>query len=146
MLTVPLGVLVATLLFPLPQPAPLDVSVNSTGSFAFDWDGNHADGTGMAETEFVEFHFLPDPPIAIAGLGTGDGHFTVRIPLVATVGENVVPMRTSLVGVPAGLYNLDVRLIGPGGNPSAYSTPLPDLLRVHVIPPQTPTGLRAVGN
>jgi len=126
------------------QQAPIDVGANSGGSFAFDWNGNHADGTSMAETERVEFHYMPDPPIAIAGVGAGDGHRTVGIPLVATVGENVITMKLALVDIPEGVYNLNVRLIGVGGNPSQYSTPVLSL-RVRVKNPDKPTNVRVVG-
>lgn len=143
MFTTAVTLLVAVLL----QQAPIDVGVNSGGEFAFDWNGQHADGTSMAETERVEFHYMPEPPIAIAGVGagTGDGHVTVVFPLVAAVGENVITMKLALADVPGGIYNLNVRLIGVGGNPSQYSNVIGPM-RVRVKNPDAPTNLRIVGD
>lgn len=132
-------------LMPLPQAAPIDVGLGSGGKFAFDWDGNYADGSPMSETTEVEFHYMPQPPIALAGIGTGDGHVTIRFPWVATVGENVVPMATALKNVSPGIYDLNLRLVGVGGNPSAYSTPVL-ALRVRVKKPAAPTNVRVVGS
>ena len=143
MLTATLALLVALL---LPQAAPIDVGANSGGKFAFDWNGQHADGTPDATTTKVEFHYMPDPPISLAGVGGGDGHHTVSLPLAAVVGENIITMKLSLAGVPAGIYNLNVRLIGPGGNPSTYSDPVLGPLRVRVKNPAAPTNVRVVGN
>ena len=127
------------------QVQPIDIGVNSGGEFAFDWSGQHADGTPMSETTDVEFHFMPEPPLP-PGTGGGDGHVTVSLPLMAVVGENVITMKASLAGVPGGTYNLNVRLIGVGGNPSTYSDPVLGPLRVRVKNPDAPTALRVVGN
>jgi hypothetical protein len=129
-------------LLPL-QVVPIDIGINSGGEFAFDWDGNHSDGSPMAETESVEFHYMPDPPIE-PGTGTGDGHVTVSLPLAAVIGKNVITMRDSLAGVPGGIYKLNIRLIGIAGNPSTYSTPIGPL-RVRVKNPSAPTALHVVG-
>ncbi len=120
----------------MPQAAPVDVGAQSSGGFSFDWNGEHADGTSMAETTDVEFHYMPVPP--------GDGDITVKLPLVAVIGENQITMRLALADVPAGIYDLDVRLIGVGGNPSVYSTPVL-ALRVRVKNPAPPTNVRVVG-
>ena len=127
----------------LPQVEPIDVGVSSAGKFAFDWDTLHDDGTPGAATTGVEFHYIPVPPIAAPG--PGDGHFTVNLDLAAQTGENVIPMRIALVGVPSGIYDLNVRLIGVGGNFSGYSSPVL-AVRVRVKNPSTPTGLRVVGD
>lgn len=126
----------------LPQVTPIDVSQGSSRSFAFDWTGTHADGTPGSEVAHVELHYAPVPPRA--PVGTGDGHTTVKLPFVATVGENTIAMRDALEGVVAGVYDLSVRLLDPAGTPSGYSELL--AVRVRVVPPQTPTGLRVVGN
>lgn len=139
-MTVPVLTLLAALFM---QAEPIDVGVNSGGAFGFNWSVN-PDGSSSSETTDVEFHYMPDPPIAIAGLGIGDGHVTVRLPLVAVVGENVITMKASLAGVPGGIYNLNVRLIGVGGNPSQYSNVLGPM-RVRVKNPDAPTNLRVVG-
>lgn len=138
MFQLPLVAMLAAVL--IAQDAPIDVGVNSGGEFAFDWSGLHEDGTPMAETTEVEFHYMPVP----ATIGTGDGHVTIRLPWVATVGENVIPMATAMKDVPGGLYDLDMRLIGLGGNPSAYSSPVL-ALRVRVKNPAPPTNVRVVG-
>ncbi len=147
----PLSLLVALTIAVLPiisvfaQVPPIDVGVNSDGLFAFDWNGQASDGTPNATTTSVEFHFMPDPPVSPAP-GTGDGHVTVSLPLVAVVGENRITMKAALVGVPAGIYDLNVRLIGAGGNPSTYSTPVLGPLRVRVKNPAAPTNVRGVGD
>ncbi len=138
MLTIPL--IMAML---LPQVEPIDVSVNSGGEFAFDWSGLHSDGSPMAETKSVEFHYMPVPPTPPVP-GTGDGHKTVVLPLVAVTGENVVTMKAALAGVPGGVYDLNLRLVGVGGNLSVYSTPVL-ALRVRVKNPAPPTNVRVVG-
>lgn len=140
MLTATLTLLVALL---LPQAAPIDVGANSGGKFAFDWNGQHADGTPDATTTKVEFHYMPVPPVT--PVGGGDGHISVEIDLAAKTGENVIPMKTALLGVPEGIYDLDVRFIGAGGNPSSYSTPVL-AIRVRVKNPDAPTNVRVVGN
>jgi len=127
----------------MPQAEPIDVAAQSNGRFAFDWNGEQADGTSMAETTDVEFHYVPVPSVS-PGAGTGDGHITVKLPLVAVVGENVITMRLALADVPAGIYDLNVRLIGVGGLFSAYSTPFLSL-RVRVKNPAPPTNVRVVG-
>jgi hypothetical protein len=129
--------------FLIAQSAPIDVGASSGGKFAFDWNGQHADGTPDAATTRVEFHYMPVPPVT--PVGGGDGHITVSIDQVATVGENVIPMQTALLGVPEGIYDLNARLIGVGGNPSSYSTPVLSV-RVRVKNPAKPTGLRVVGD
>ncbi len=133
-----LAFLLALLAQPQPQPqaAPIDVGVSSGGKFAFDWSGEFEDGSPGAEITHVEFHYKPEPPIP-----EGHGHTTVSVPLVVKVGENIVPMSIALEGVAAGLYNLGVRVIGVGGNPSNYSHP--DLsVMVRVKNPARPANLR----
>lgn len=137
-------VVVSPLLVLFAQVQPIDVGVNSNGSFAFDWSGQASDGTPNSATTDVEFHYMPDPPLP-PGTGGGDGHVTVSLPLVAVVGANVITMKASLAGVPGGIYNLNVRLIGVGGNPSTYSTPVLGPLRVRVKNPDSPTNVRVVG-
>ncbi len=128
-------ILVAVL---LPQAAPINVAQASSGSFAFSWTGNHANGAVGAEAPTLEFHYQPilnDPTAKLR---------KVRVNQAAVIGDNQVTMKLSLLGVEAGFYDLKVRLLGPAGLPSGYT----DLLeiQVHVLPPQTPTGLRVVGN
>lgn len=127
-----------------PQPAPIDVGISSRGKFAFDWNGEHDDDTPGATVTKIELHYIPVPPIVVAGAGTGDGHVTIMLDLEATVGENIIPMRTALAGVPAGTYDFSVRLFGVGGNPSTYSDPVLSI-RVRVKNPAPPTSVRVVG-
>lgn len=131
MFQLPLVAILAAAL--LPQAAPIDVSQTSSGSFGFDWPG-----TVGSEAPVMEFHYEP-----AAGDATAK-HRDVRITQAAVIGENQVTMKLSLLGVEPGVYDLTVRLLGPGGAPSGYS----DLLavKVRVVPPQTPTGLRVVGS
>lgn len=129
------------LLLAQPQAAPIDIGANSIGSFAFDWSGEYADGTPMAKTTHVEFHYQPVPPVA----GSADGgHLTIYLPLVAVVGENRILIRNTLVGVPGGVYDLKAVLIGVGGTRSAHSDPALSV-RVRVKNPDRPTALRVVG-
>jgi hypothetical protein len=133
--------LVATLVAFLAQAQPIEVGVNSLGKFAFDWSGEYADGTPMAETASVEFHYMPVPP----GPGDEGGHRAVKLPLAAVTGENVIPMKDALQGIPEGVYDLSALLVGVGGNRSAHSTPVL-AVRVRVKNPDAPTALRVVGN
>ncbi len=118
-----------------PQPAPIDIGRDSTKQFAFDWSGNYEDGTPGAEVAEVEFQYSPPE-------GGGQQRW-VKIPFVATTGENRVPVREALAGIPAGIYNLRVRLLDPGGQPSTYSTPLLSI-RVRVKNPSAPANVRVV--
>ena len=121
------------------QAAPIDVGVNSLGRFAFDWSGEYADGSPMASTTDVMFHYQPVPPLA--GIADG-GHRTVKVPLEAVVGENRVPLRDALEGIPEGVYDVKAVLIGVGGNWSAHSPALS--IRVRGRNPAAPRNLRVV--
>ena len=95
---------------PVAQAAPIDVGRDSTKSFAFDWNGNHADGSPGAEVAEVEFQYSPPA-------GGGQQRW-VKLPLAAIAGENRVTVKEALVGIPAGTYDLQVRLLDPGGQQS----------------------------
>lgn len=133
-----LPLILVALLLQVPDPIAVEVSVNSLGKFGFDWSGNHADGSPMAKTEGVEFHYMPVPP---DGSSSG-GHLTIKLPFVAVIGENVITMKDSLKGVPAGVYDLSIVLVGPGGNRSAHSAVIQ--VQVNVLAPEAATGLRVV--
>ena len=134
--------LIFATLITMPQAAPIDVGRDSGGRFAFDWSGQHEDGTAGASTTDAEFHYIPVAPTPPAP--SSDGHWSVKLPLVAVIGENFVTMKTALVGIPSGVYDLNVRLFGVGGNPSGYSTPVL-AIRVRVKNPAAPTNVRVVG-
>ena len=126
--------LIATLLLS-PQPAPVDVGRDSDKSFAWDWDGTHEDGTPGAEVTRVEFRFI-DPA------NPGNAPRLVTTAHTGTVGENRVPVRDALAGISAGIYDLQVRLLDPGGQSSDYSPVLQ--LRVRVKNPSAPKNVRVV--
>ncbi len=117
------------------QPAPVEVGRDSAKSFAWDWDGNHSDGTPGAEVAEAEFQFTPPA-------GAGQQRW-VRVPHTGVAGENRVPAKDALVGIPAGVYDLQLRLLDPGGQPSTYSPVLQ--LRVRVKNPSAPQNVRVVG-
>jgi len=123
------------LLLTQPQAAPIDVGRDSTKSFAFDWSGTHADGTPGAEVTEAEFQYSPP----------GGQQRLVRLPLVAIVGENRVSVTDALAGIPAGVYDLQVRLLDPGGQASTYSVPVLSV-RVRVKNPSAPQNVRVVDN
>jgi hypothetical protein len=128
--------LVATLLFTAPQEAPIDVGKDSKLHFAWDWDGTHEDGTPGAEVVEAWFRFTPED---------GGSDRMVKVPHVGVPGENRVPAPEALAGVPAGVYDLQVRLIDPGGQSSGYSTPVL-VIRVRVKNPSPPANVRVVGS
>lgn len=124
------------LLVPPPQIAPIDVGRDSTKSFAFDWNGTHEDGTPGAEVVEAEFQYSPPA-------GAGQQRW-VRLPLAAVIGENRVAVKDALAGIPAGIYDLQVRLLDPGGQVSTYSIPVLSV-RVRVKKPSAPQNVRVVG-
>ena len=118
------------------QAAPIDIGRDATNRwFAFDWDGNHDDGSPGAEVAQAEFQFSPPA-------GGGQQRW-VKVDHVGTAGENRVPVSEALVGVPAGIYDLQVRLLDPGGQPSTYTPVLS--IRVRVKNPSAPQNVRVVG-
>ena len=125
-----------TLLFlAQPQAAPIDVGRDSTKSFAFDWTGTHEDGTPGAEVTQAEFQFVP---------AAGGAPRSVTVAHSGVSGENRVPVGQVLGGIPAGIYDLNVRLLDPGGQTSTYSVPVLSI-RVRVKNPDKPTNVRVVG-
>lgn len=121
---------------PIAQAVPIDIGRDSTKQFAFDWDGNYEDGTPGAEVIEVEFQYSPPE-------GAGQQRW-VKLPLVVVSGENRVDVKEALVGIPAGIYHLRVRLLDPGGQASTYSTPILNI-RVRVKNPSAPQNVRVVG-
>jgi hypothetical protein len=115
-------------------PLTIDVGRDSTNSFAFDWSGTHEDGSAGAEVTEAEFQFTPL---------TGQ-QLRVRVPHVGVAGENRVAVKDALLNVPAGVYDLQLRLLDPGGQPSTYSPILS--IRVRVKNPSAPQNVRVVGD
>lgn len=118
------------------QPEPIHVGVDSNMLFAFDWDGRYDDGSPGARVTAVEFRY-----VLTAG---GAQPIMRRAVSVIVSGTTEVAVKDVLNGVPAGVYDTSVRLLGQGGQPSAYSPALS--IRVRVKNPSTPTNLRVVGN
>ena len=128
--------LVMVLMLQVDPILPIDVGRDSTKSFAFDWSGTHEDGSAGAEVTEAEFQYTPPP-------GAGQQRW-VRLPHVGVAGENRVAVKDALLGIPAGIYDLQLRLLDPGGQASTYSLPVLQI-RVRVKNPAAPTGVRVVG-
>lgn len=114
---------------------PIEVGRDSTKSFAFDWSGTHSDGSAGAEVTEAEFQYTPPP-------GAGQQRW-VRLPHTGVAGENRIAVKDALVAIPAGIYDLQLRLLDPGGQPSTYSPVLS--IRVRVKNPSAPQNVRVVG-
>lgn len=133
--------LLATLIpIPEPQVERVKISATSTGSFAFDWDGKSADGTS---------HTLPI--VQIVFLYTGPGAPPEkRTVLVATtgpipVGQNKVPLRQAVIGIPAGDWDVQVALKDEAGQVSGFSPVTPSSqVEVFVNPPSAPQNVGVV--
>ena len=123
---------------PMPIPAaqvlPIEVGRDSGKKFAFDWDGKDVDGADFTVTiQKVVFRYTP----------TAGQQRWVEIDQPVNSGENQVDVKAALVGIPAGVYDLQVRLEDVSGQASTYSTLLS--LRVRVKNPSAPRNVRVVG-
>ncbi len=119
---------------PITQVAPIEVGRDSGKKFAFDWDGKDVDGGDFTvPIQKVVFRYSP-----VAGQERW-----VEVDQPVSTGENQVDVKTALVGIPAGVYDLQVRLEDVSGQASTYSTLLN--LRVRVKNPSAPRNVRVVG-
>lgn len=120
-------------------PAPIKVRADQRLGFGFDWDGLDRDGNQHAGT-ITEIIFRFTVP---GGEPVAWKRLTPTAPVIA--GQVVVPYSEVLRNIPAGLYNLNVKLLDSQGLEGNYSAPL--LIEVEAVPdrgkaPSTPTNLR----
>ena len=127
--------IIATLAAPVPQVAPVEVGRDSTKQFAFDWDGKDEGGLDYTvPIQEVEFQFTP---------AAGQQRW-VKVAIEVQAGENRIPVKDALVGIPAGDYDLEVRLTDVAGQLSQFGQP--ELaIRVRVKNPSRPANVRVVG-
>lgn len=122
---------------PLPQASPVEVGRDSNKQFAFDWDGKDEQGIDYTvPIQQVEFQFTPT-------VVTQQPRW-VKVDVEVQAGENRIQVRDALVGVPAGDYDLEVRLIDVAGQLSQYGQPKL-AIRVRVKNPSRPANVRVVG-
>lgn len=121
-------------------PTPIKVRVDQRLGFGFDWDGLDRDGNPHAGT-ITEIIFRFTVP---GGEPVAWKRLTPTAPV--TAGQVVVPYSEVLRDIPAGLYELDVKLVNSQGLEGNYLAP-PLFIEVEAIPdrgkaPSTPTNLR----
>jgi len=130
-----------TLLIPLVftailQATPIEIGPDSTKKWSLDFTGLKADGSTGAVVAELEFKFTPT--------ATGAAPTHVRMPLVPTIGSNLVLMKDALKAVPEGVYDVRARWFDQASQPSTFSDP-PVRVKNTVNPPGPPLNVGVVG-
>lgn len=134
--------LLATLLATLtvqetPAPVPrVEIGATSRKQFRFDWDGTSTDGQPhTVPIVSVIFRYTnPDIPTQQRWVTVDDG---------VMPGETKIPVRDALKGVPAGNWDLSVKLLDAAGQEGVYSV-VTDETRL-LVRRKSPSTLKNVG-